>query len=69
MGRSISSHLFTNVTRKAKAKLSKIFAFSAQVITVRGLMTVEMSPLMKPLRVSSASDTMAEILSRPSLEP
>jgi hypothetical protein len=27
-------------------------AFCAQVITVRGLITVEMSPLMKPWRVS-----------------
>jgi cobaltochelatase CobS len=33
-------------------------AFSAQVSTVRGLMTVEMSPLMKPFRVRSATATI-----------
>ncbi len=33
-------------------------AFSDQVITVRGLITVEMSPLMNPARVRSASATM-----------
>ena len=38
----------------------KIWAFSAQVITVRGDITVEMSPAMKPARVRSASATMAD---------
>ena len=38
--------------------LPKMSLFSAQVITVRGDITVEMSPLMKPDRVSSASTTM-----------
>jgi hypothetical protein len=37
----------------------KIFAFSAQVITVRGLITVLMSPAMKPARVRSARATIA----------
>jgi hypothetical protein len=54
-GRSSSSHLLRKVTRKAKPMSPKISAFSAQVITVRGLITVEMSPLMKALRVRSAS--------------
>ena len=40
----------------------KMRAFSAQVMTVRGDMTVEMSPLMKPARVRSASATMALIV-------
>ena len=39
----------------------KISAFSAQVMTVRGLITVERSPLMKALRVMSATRTMEEI--------
>jgi len=44
----------------------KISAFWAQVITVRGLMTVDMSPFMKALRVMSATRTMALIVRRPS---
>ena len=36
-------------------------AFSAQVITVRGDITVEMSPLMNPARVRSASATIASM--------
>ncbi len=40
-------------------------AFSAQVITVRGLITVDTSPLMNPERVSSASATMALTVLRP----
>ena len=49
--------------RKASAMSPpKISAFCAQVITVRGLMTVEMSPLMKPARVSSAQETIAAVV-------
>ena len=44
----------------------KSCAFSAQVITVRGLMTVETSPFMNPERVRSASATMALMVWRPS---
>jgi len=41
--------------RKPSARSpAKISAFWAQVITVRGLITVEMSPFMKALRVMSA---------------
>jgi hypothetical protein len=36
--------LFKNVSRKAKPTSLKMSAFSAQMITVRGLITVEMSP-------------------------
>ena len=36
-------------------------------MTVRGLITVEMSPFMKPLRVMSATRTMAMIVRRPSV--
>ena len=38
----------------------KISAFWAQVITVRGLITVEMSPFMKALRVMSATRTIGD---------
>ncbi len=38
-----------------------MMAFWAQVMTVRGDMTVEMSPFMKALRVMSATRTMAAI--------
>ena len=44
----------------------KISAFSAQVMTVRGLITVEMSPFMKALRVRSATRTILLTMSRPS---
>ena len=43
------------MTRKAKPTSPKISAFCAQLITVRGLITVEMSPLMKPWRDRSAT--------------
>ena len=66
VGRSVSSHLLRKVSRKAKARSPKMRAFSAQVITVRGDITVEMSPLMKPARVRSASATIALIRRRPS---
>src|SRR2546429_147401 len=43
----------------------KMSAFSAQVITVRGLITVEISPFMKALRVRSATRTILLTMSRP----
>ena len=43
----------------------KISAFSAQVITVRGLMTVDRSPLMKAERVMSATRTILLTMSLP----
>jgi len=43
----------------------KISAFSAHVITVRGDITTDRSPLMKPLRVRSATATMLEIVRLP----
>ena len=46
---------------------SKMSAFSAQVITVRGLITVERSPFMKALRVRSATRTILLTMSRPSV--
>jgi hypothetical protein len=45
---------------EGKADIAEDLAFSAQVITVRGLITVDRSPLMKALRVMSASRTMLE---------
>ncbi len=45
---------------------AKMSAFWAQVITVRGLITVEMSPFMKALRVMSATRTMAAMVRLPS---
>jgi hypothetical protein len=48
--RSSSSHLLRKVSRKAKPTSPKISAFSAQVMTVRGLITVDRSPLMKAAR-------------------
>ena len=42
-----------------------MLAFCAQVMTVRGLITVEMSPLMKPARVRSARRTMDATVLRP----
>ena len=42
----------------------KISAFSAQVMTVRGLITVDRSPLMKAERVRSATRTMLETILR-----
>src|SRR5712672_4752151 len=65
-GRSSSSHLLRKLTRKARPMSAKIAAFSAQVMTVRGLITVEMSPFMKALRVMSATRTIAMIVRRPS---
>ena len=65
MLRSASSHLFRNDRRKAKPTEPKITAFWAQVITVRGLITVEMSPPMKPERVMSATRTMLATVLRP----
>jgi len=57
--------LLRKVTRKASAGSRKISQFSAQVITVRGDISVDRSPAAKPLRVSSATVTMAEISLRP----
>jgi len=54
--------LLRKVRRKAKRDRGRSRHFSAQVITVRGLITVERSPLMKALRVMSATRTMAPIL-------
>jgi hypothetical protein len=51
---------------EGKPTSPKIFAFSAQVITVRGLMTVDRSPLMKAFRVMSASRTILDTMLRPS---
>ena len=51
--------------RKARPTWPKISEFSAQLITVRGDITVDMSPAMKPPRVRSATDTMAEMILRP----
>ena len=66
MGRSISSHLLRNETRKAKARSPpKMVAFCAQAMTVRGDMTIESSPEMNPLRVRSATATMLAIICRP----
>ena len=45
--------------------LPKIVAFCAQVMTVRGLITVLMSPPMKPARVMSATRTMFATCLRP----
>ena len=56
--------MLRKVIRKAKPMSLKIFAFSAQVITVRGLITVEISPFMKELRVMSATRTMDEMVGR-----
>ena len=50
--------------RKAKPMSPKISAFSAQVMTVRGLITVDRSPLMKALRVRSATRTMCDTVLR-----
>ena len=44
----------------------KISAFCAQLITVRGLITVEMSPLMKPWRDKSATLIIFSTVSLPS---
>ncbi|CKY64179.1 Uncharacterised protein [Mycobacterium tuberculosis] len=43
----------------------KISAFSAQVMTVRGDITVDRSPLAKALRVRSARRTILLTVSRP----
>ena len=52
--------------REGEADIAEDLAFSAQVITVRGLITVERSPLIKALRVRSATRTMADHLAPPS---
>ena len=52
------------MTGKAKPRSPKISAFSAHVITVRGDMTVEMSPFMKPLRVSRRAPPLETDLAR-----
>ena len=44
---------------------SKISEFCAQLMTVRGLMTVDRSPAMKALRVRSATRTMLAMVLRP----
>ena len=44
----------------------KIGRFSAQVITVRGDISVERSPAAKPLRVSAAVSTICATSARPS---
>ena len=67
VGRSSSSHLLRKVRRKASATSPpKMAAFCDQVITVRGLITVDRSPFMKALRVRSATRTILETMSRPS---
>ncbi|MNT99426.1 hypothetical protein D3C72_2422660 [compost metagenome] len=58
--------MLRKVSRKAKPiSPPKIWVFSAQVITVRGLITVDRSPLMKAERVRSASRTMLEMIFLP----
>ena len=52
---SISSHLFKKVTLKAYPVSLNISAFSAQCKTVLGLITVEISPAINPLRVNEAT--------------
>jgi hypothetical protein len=47
--------LFRNVTSEGKADVAEDFRVLAQVMTVRGLITVDRSPFMKALRVRSAS--------------
>jgi hypothetical protein len=64
-GRSASSHLLTNESRNASAGSLKISTFSAQVMTVRGDISVDRSPAAKPLRVSSATATIAATSLRP----
>ncbi|MNL55180.1 hypothetical protein D3C87_1785680 [compost metagenome] len=54
--------MLRKVRRKAKPiSPPKMTAFSAQVMTPRGLMTVEISPLMKAERVRSARRTILAI--------
>ena len=48
-GRSASSHLLTNDSRNASAGSWKISMFSAQVITVRGDISVDRSPAREAL--------------------
>ena len=50
---------------KCEADVFEISVFWAQVITVRGLMTVDRSPAMKALRVRSATRTILAIILRP----
>ena len=69
IGRSSSSHRLRKLTRNASPISRKICAFCAQVMTVRGLMTVEMSPFMNALRVMSATRTIALMLRCPSASP
>jgi hypothetical protein len=64
-GRSASSHLLTNERRNASAGSLKISTFSAQVMTVRGDISVERSPAAKPLRVRSATATIDATSLRP----
>ena len=56
--------MLRKVSRKAKPISPKISAFSAQVMTVRGLITVDRSPLMKAERVMSATRTILVTMSR-----
>ncbi len=64
IGRSASSHLLTNDSRKATPTSPKIARFSAHVITVRGDIRVERSPTRKPLRVRFATATIEAMTSR-----
>src|SRR5260370_32915497 len=56
-GRSSSSHLLRKVTWNAKPMSEKISGFSAQENTVRGIITVYISPLENAGRVRPAGDT------------
>ena len=47
------------------ADITKDLSIFRPVMTVRGDMTVEISPFMKPVRVSSATSTMAPNVLRP----
>ena len=65
MARSDSSHLLRKDSLNATRMLSKIKAFSAHEITVRGDITVEISPARKAARVRPASATILRMFSRP----
>ena len=65
IGRSASSHLLTKEKRNAVPTSPNNAWFSAQVITVRGDISVDRSPAAKPLRVRSATATIARTISWP----
>ena len=62
---SASSHLFKKVTLNAYPVSENISLFDTQFKTVRGLITVEISPATKPFLVQDATFIMFAIFSFP----